>query len=90
MYCGIHLRVILHEILKISIIDKSLKINILRLQVHLPGADELSPPDTVNPKKHEQGLHFVVFCSVSLLNNLTHILQGYCIGTGAILWLTLW
>ena len=38
--CGIQLKVISLEQLKISILDVSLKITILRLQLHLPGANE--------------------------------------------------
>ena len=39
--CGIHLRAISHEMLKISILDVSLKITNLRLQPHFPGTNEL-------------------------------------------------
>ena len=39
--CGIHMRVILQEMLKISIFDMRLKITNFRLQPPLPGANEL-------------------------------------------------
>ena len=38
--CGIHLRVILQEMLKISSLDMNLNITNLRLQLHFPGANE--------------------------------------------------
>ena len=38
--CGIHLRLITDEMLKISLLDVSLKIIDLKLQPHLPGASE--------------------------------------------------
>ena len=40
--CGIHLRAISHEMLKIATLDVSLKITNLRLHPHLPGTNELS------------------------------------------------
>ena len=39
--CGIHLTAMLQEMLKISILDISLKISYLRLQLHLPEVSEL-------------------------------------------------
>ena len=41
MYCGIHLKANSHKMLKLSIIDMSLKIRNYGLQLHLPGANEL-------------------------------------------------
>ena len=39
---GIHLKAISQEMLKISVFDMSLKMSNLRLQPHLPGANELT------------------------------------------------
>ena len=39
--CGIHLTAILQEVHELSVHDMSLKIIILKLQPHLPGANEL-------------------------------------------------
>ena len=41
MFCGIHLRAISQETLKISIIDMSLKIATLRLQANLPAIESI-------------------------------------------------
>ena len=38
--CDIHMRAISYEMLKISILDKSMRIINLRSQPHLPGANE--------------------------------------------------
>ena len=44
MTSDIHLGTISQEMLEISILDVSLKIVIVRLQLHLPGANELMVP----------------------------------------------
>ena len=41
MTCEIHLRAISQEMFKVSIHDMNLKITNLRLQMYLPGANEL-------------------------------------------------
>ena len=46
--CGIHLRAISHEMLKICTLDVSLKITNLRLHPHLPGTNELRQSRSVN------------------------------------------
>ena len=40
--CNIHLRSIPYEMIKISILDVSLKIADLKLQLYLPGANKLN------------------------------------------------
>ena len=46
-FCGIHLRAISEEILKISILNMSLNITNLKLQPHLPGTNELNTGPSV-------------------------------------------
>ena len=55
--CGFHLRAILQEMPQVCILDLSLKITNLRLQLHLPGANELT-------------YLFLKFLKLSIISNL--------------------